>query len=89
MTPGQIETALTFLISKLPEDQLAELDAQMEGASMEPSSSLAQDSARKAWLELGSAGRQAVRTTRRSRITQDAASNAEFAKQFPHLNRLA
>lgn len=88
MTPGQIETALNFLISKLPEDQLAELDAQMEGATLEPSPGIAEDSARKAFLALGSAGRHAVRQSRKGRFAQDAATRAAAEKAFPNMNRL-
>lgn len=84
MTPTQIDTAIKFLASKLPEDQLAEFDALMEGGAAEP----AMDSARAAWGALDSAGRNRIRAARTGRIAQDEASRAEMAERFPHANRL-
>ena len=88
MTSEQLETAVSFLIARLPENELAELDAQLEGAAPQSSGNLAQDSARKAWLSLGSSGRQTVRRSKQARITEDAANLKSFHDRFPHANRL-
>lgn len=88
MTSEQLETAVSFLIARLPEDQLAELDGLLEGAAPQPSGNLAQDSARKAWLSLGSSGRQTVRRSKQARVTQDAANQKAFLERFPNADRL-
>lgn len=86
MLPAQIETILTFYMSKLSESELAELDGLLEGGT--PDSSMAQDSQRDAWLRLGSSGRNTVRQNRQARVAQDSAGAERRAKMFPNMNRL-
>lgn len=88
MTPEQMEIAINYLANQLPEDKLAEFDALMGGDAP-----IAQDSSpaakqRREWFGLGSAGRNAVRKSRRQSATQDAANARGFSDRFPNANRL-
>lgn len=95
MGPAEMATILKYLMSKLPEDQLAELDDMLaKGSNVtagkvetpEPDG-MSLDSAtvnRRAWLAMDSRSRIAVRASRaKGRVGMDAAGLAQFASRFP------
>lgn len=89
MSPGDMETILKFLMERLPEEELAELDARLEGdAAAAPVSMDAALAKRQAWLGMDSRRRHAVRQARRENRTANAAFDAEFEAMFPNANRL-
>ena len=88
MGPTEMETVLKFLMSKLPESDLAELDAQLAGEVR--AETLASDSAgrsRASWLAMDAETRHGVRKGRAQTVAARVADEAEIAKAFPHMYR--
>lgn len=89
MSPQEMQTILEFLVAKLPEEQLAELDAVLEGGK---GAKTAMDSAigdveRREFMRIGPHARMAIRRSRQRRIAQDEAPQS-YAERFPHSDRL-
>lgn len=87
MSPVDMETILKFYMSKLSEQELAELDEALTNGV--PPEAMASDAAikRRQWQDIGSHARIAARDARQKRL-RPAADSAEFARMFPHANRL-
>lgn len=89
LSPLQLSIAVGFLMSRLPEGDLAELDAMLDGDDVQA----AQDAAYKpkdalAWVQMSSHTRHAVRQSRRQDAQRRTANDAETLKRFPHMNRI-
>ncbi len=88
MGPTEVETILKFLMSKLSESDLAELDAQLAGEGR--AENLASDARlrdRSNWLALDARARHGARKGRAQTYAASAADAAEIAKAFPHMYR--
>ncbi|WP_167350061.1 DUF2213 domain-containing protein [Methylobacterium platani] len=88
MGPTEVETILKFLMSKLSESELAELDAQLAGEGR--AENLASDARlrdRRNWLALDARARHGVRKSRGQTVAARAADEAEITKAFPHMYR--
>ena len=82
LNPTEMQIALKFLMGKLDEGSLAELDAMLAGSNEE----VAQDAAltkRREWIDLGARARMAVRKAKYSKLASDAASSKSFADRYP------
>ncbi|TGD96206.1 hypothetical protein [Methylobacterium nonmethylotrophicum] len=89
MGPTEMETVIKFLMSKLSEPDLAELDALLAGEGR--AENLAEDSARGtrgAWLAMDAKTRHGVRKGRQQTAVGRSETYAEAAKTFPHMHRL-
>ncbi len=89
MSPSETEIAIKFLMAKLPEHDLAALDAQLAGGAQD--SSLAMDAAsveRRKWLEHDPRTRIAIRKSKFDRLAQDSAGQKGFAERFPDVARV-
>ncbi|MHC2108336.1 hypothetical protein [Methylobacterium sp. CM6246] len=88
MSPVDMEMILKFYMSKLSEQELAELDEKLAGG-VPPEGEMASDAAikRRQWIDLGPQARKAARDARQRRHAP-AADSAEYARMFPHANRL-
>lgn len=84
------ETILKFLMSKLSEADLAELDVMLVGPGS-GEAEVAQDAAvvqRKNWIDMGAKARLVTRKARYDRVANDSASRKDFTERFPDAGRL-
>ena len=87
MSPVEMKTILEYLMSKLSDAELAELDEMLAGGSTsEPVQ--AADSKRREWIALDARARIAARRARQNRIMGTPAERAEYAARFPNAGRL-
>jgi hypothetical protein len=86
MSQVDMETILKFYMSKLSEQELAELDEAL--ANGVPPEAMASDAAikRRQWLDIGARARIAGRKQRLDRL--NPAKDSATAAAFPHMNRL-
>lgn len=90
MSPSDVEKTLRFYMSKLPPDQLEELDAVLDGGA-EPMASdarIGSEQDRRDWITAGHRARNAARSGHRNRMAQDSVAKEEFLKRFPNAARL-
>lgn len=89
LSPMQLSIAVGFIMSRMPESDLAELDAMLDGDDVQA----AQDAAYKpkdalAWVQMNSHTRHAVRQSKRQSAQQRTASDAAALERFPHMGRI-
>lgn len=84
ISPVDMEVILKFYMSKLSEQELAELDEAL--ANGVPPDAMASDSARRQWLDIGPRARIAGRKQRQDRLRP--ATDSATVAAFPHMNRL-
>ena len=89
LSPVQLSIAVGFLMSRLPDDVLAELDAMLDGDK----SQVAEDAAFKnkealAWVQMNSHTRHAVRQSKRDGRNKFAADRAATLERFPNMDRI-
>lgn len=89
LSPLQLSIAVGYLMAKLPDADLAELDAMLDGDEVQA----AQDAALKdpkalSWTRMSSHTRHAVRQSKRDSRVQAAADSAETLRRFPDMNRI-
>lgn len=89
LSPLQLSVAVGFMMSLLPEDKLAELDAMLDNdeAQVAADAALKPEKAR-AWAAMNSHTRHAVRQARSHTAQQASAAQGKALEMFPDMARI-
>ena len=89
MTPEQMQLVLNYLMAKLPEDQLAELDQMLDGGSSNTAPAMdARSAQRRDWCALGFSTRNHIRKAKSGQQAHDSAAARGFAERYPEAARI-